>query len=336
MQTVMQIHVPEKGVRICKAQELQQGLHIANSITKSDNGIAVVGVINTNDHDVIIDNINVATEPIYKFTQSMGNTNKNDHSRFEKLKLSLKCNEEMDSEKMWYLHKMCKNYNDVFMLPDDKLSHTNARRFNLPLIDDAIINLRQYRIPEKHKQEVSKQVNKLLQNDIIEPSISPFNSPLLLVPKKSVDNHGEKLFRLCIDYRKLNKNLVPYQFPLPRIDEILDQLGKAKIFSTLDLSQGFHQVMIDKKDREKTAFSTAFGHYQYKRCPFGLKTLPGFFQSMLNSILTGLQGVTCFVYIDDVVIFAKDLEEHDRKLTDVLNRFRQYNLKLNPEKFHFM
>lgn len=336
MQTIVRINLPEKGVRVCMAQEIQPGLHLANSITQSDNGVAIVGIINTNDYEVNIKNVNIVTEPIYNFSHPSTKVIHSNNERVEKLKVSLGWENESDPDKRWYLYNICRNYNDVFLLPEEKLSHTNARVFKLPLLNDSTINLRQYRIPEKHKQEVAKQVKKLLENDIIETSISPFNSPLLLVPKKSLENNTEKLYRLCIDYRKLNKNLVPYQFPLPRIDEILDQLGKATIFSTLDLSQGFHQVMIDKADREKTAFSTAFGHYQYKRCPFGLKTLPGFFQSMLNSILTGLQGVTCFVYIDDVVIFAKDLEEHDRKLTDVLNRFRQYNLKLNPEKCHFM
>lgn len=335
-ETTLMIRVPEKGARVCVTQEICPGVLIANSITESDDGIAVVGVINSNEHEVSVENVNIVTQPIHEFAGLKATRQKVDRNRIEQLKNILKLDERSDETEQFFLHKICEGYSDLFLLPGEKLTSTNARVFKLPLIENKIINLPQYRIPEKHKQEVAKQIDKLLKGDVIEPSISPYNSPLLLVPKKSLEGSAEKLFRLCIDYRQLNKNLQPYQFPLPRIDEILDQLGSAKYFSTLDLSQGFHQVLIDKKDREKTAFSTAYGHYHYKRCPFGLKTLPGFFQSMLNNILTGLQGETCFVYIDDVVIFAKDLEEHDRKLTDILNRFKQYNLKLNPDKCHFM
>lgn len=135
---------------------------------------------------------------------------------------------------------------------------------------------------------------------------------------------------MCVDYRELNKVSKTFSFPLPRIEDILDQLGRARYYSTLDLSQGFHQVLIDPIDREKTAFSTDYGHYQYKRCPFGLKNIPGFFQSLLNGVLTGLKGIACFVYLDDVVIFAETLEEHEDKLVQIFERMRTHNLKLNP------
>lgn len=336
VQTTMLIKIPEKGARVCVSQEIQPGVFIGNSIIQSDDGIAVVGVINNNEHAVSVEKVNIKSQPIHEFAGLKTNKSSANRDRIEQLTNIMKLNNREDNSEQYSLFNICENYSDLFLLPGERLTSTNARVFKLPLVENKIINLPQYRIPEKHKQEVGKQIDKLLRDDVIEPSISPFNSPLLLVSKKALGDSNEKLFRLCIDYRKLNKNLQPYQFPLPRIDEILDQLGNAKIFSTLDLSQGFHQIMIDKKDREKTAFSTAYGHYQYKRCPFGLKTLPGFFQSMLNSILTGLHGVTCFVYIDDVVVFAKDLEEHDKKLTDILNRFREYNLKLNPDKCHFI
>lgn len=112
--------------------------------------------------------------------------------------------------------------------------------------------------------------------------------------------------------------------------------GGSEYFSTLDLSQGFHQVLIDEPDREKTAFSTNYGHYQYKRCTFGLKTLPGFFQSLLNGILSRLQGLKCFVYIDDVVIFSKNLHDHAERIIEIFERFRESNIKLNPQKCNFM
>lgn len=225
---------------------------------------------------------------------------------------------------------------EIFYLLGDQLTHTETCQFELTLLPDAkIVCKRQYRIL-KHTEEVERRVGSLLAEGIIEPSISSYNHPILLVPKKTTDGQGQKKYRLCVDFRELNKICKPYSFPLPRITDIIDRLGKAKWFSTLDLSQGYHQVLIRKEDREKTAFSTSKGHYQYRRCPFGLSALPGFFQSMINHILAGLQGTECFVYLDDVVIFGKDQEEHTHRLERVFERLREHNLKLNAEKWRFL
>lgn len=257
--------------------------------------------------------------------------------RLRNLNILLKIGQDVSTQQHEDMRKLCSTFVNVFHLPGDRLTHTNVTTFRLPLLPEAkIINIAQYRLPEAHKQEVHKQVTKMLEDGIIEESISPYNSPMILVPKKAEEGSTEKNYRLCIDYRKLNLAAKPYQFPLPRIDEIIDKLGNAKYFSTLDLSQGFHQVLIDEPDREKTAFSTTFGHYQYRRCPFGLKTLPGFFQSLLNNVMTGLQGSKCFVYIDDVVVFGTTVSEHNEKLTEVLKRLQTSNLKLNPKKCSFL
>lgn len=120
----------------------------------------------------------------------------------------------------------------------------------------------------------------MLDEDIIEPSISSYNSPILLVPKKSGNN--EKKWRLVVDFRQLNKKLLADKFPLPRIDAILDQLGRAKYFTTLDLMSGFHQIPLDHDSRKYTAFSTPNGHYAFKRLPFGLNISPNSFQRMMT------------------------------------------------------
>ena len=121
-------------------------------------------------------------------------------------------------------------------------------------------------------------------------------------------------------------------FSIPRIEEILDQLGYCKYFSTLDLASGYHQVLVDPKDCRKTAFSTALGHFELKRMPFGLIGAPATFQRIMNSILTGLQGIDCFVYLDDIVIYGKNLLQHERRLGGVLEILRRNNLKANTAK----
>jgi len=123
---------------------------------------------------------------------------------------------------------------------------------------------------------------------------------------------------------------------LPDITEILDQLGQAKYFSCLDLAMVYHQINMDPWDIDKIAFSTKEGHWAYKRMPFGLKAAPATFQKMMNNVLSGLTGTRCFVFLDDDVIYANSLVDHDRKLRDVFKRLRKYNIKLQPDKCEFL
>lgn len=171
----------------------------------------------------------------------------------------------------------------------------------------------------------------MLKDGIIEHSTSPFIFPVIIVPKKGLDKNGKPKYRLCVDFRLLNQACVLISYPLPRIEHILEGLAKSKYFTSLDLASGFHQIMVEQRDRAKLAFSMGFGHYQYCRAPFGLKNLPYHFQALLNTVLVGLQGIKCFVYLDDVIIFAPDVEEHNEKLMEVFERFR-----MQPEKCQFL
>jgi hypothetical protein len=139
-----------------------------------------------------------------------------------------------------------------------------------------------------------------------------------------------------VDLGRVNEKTVGDAYPLPDITEILDQLGQCKYFSCLDMVMGYHQIELEEKDREKTAFSTKQGHWDYRRLPFGLKTAPATFQKMVNSVLSGLTGTRCFAFLDDIVVYAKSLVEHDTKLREVLARLRKYKLKLQPEKCEFL
>jgi len=154
-----------------------------------------------------------------------------------------------------------------------------------------------------------------------------------LVPKH-LDASGQQKFRLVVVHRKLNEKTAGNAYLLPDITEILDQLGQAKYFSCLDLAMGYHQIDMDPSEVDKTAFSTKKGHWAYKRMPFGLKTAPATFQRMINNVLSGLTGTRCFVFLDDIVIYANSLVDHERR--DVFRRLRKYNLKLQPDKCEFL
>lgn len=340
-EAVVRFQTGDKFDIVCVSGEVAEGVFMGNTITRPKGGVAMVSVINSNPHSVTLTDFQPTVRPLHEYRTVNSILTERDKmykgKRHRLLLENLSLRQDLNEEERSTLKQICIEYNDVFHLPGDKLTHTNVRRFKLPMREGAkIVHRRQYRLPEAHKAEVRKQVDKLLEQGIIEPSHSPYNSPIILVPKKGMDEDGKQKKRLCVDFRALNEECVPFSYPLPRIEDILDKLGHARYFTTMDLSQGFHQVEIEPTDREKTAFSTDFGKYQYKKCPFGLRTIPGFFQNLLNTVLCGLQGVKCFVYLDDVVIFAGNLSEHHEKLLSVLQRFREANLKLNPEKCRFL
>ena len=191
-------------------------------------------------------------------------------------------------------------------LNGDKLKGTDLIRHRIELTDDKPVNAKQHKLPHNLKKEVDKQVKQMLDKGIIRESDSPFKSPVWIVPKK-LDASGERKFRMVIDFRILNDKTIGDQYPLPNILTIFDQVGNAEYYTVLDLAFGFHQIKLCEADAHKTAFATDFGLYEYVKMPFGLKNSPATFQRMIDKALRGLQGVELFVYIDDIVIYAKSL-----------------------------
>ncbi|KAH1028397.1 hypothetical protein HUJ05_001751 [Dendroctonus ponderosae] len=152
--------------------------------------------------------------------------------------------------------------------------------------------------------EIQNQIQKLLDDNIIRPSICPYSAPVWIVPKKT-DASGQKKYRMLIDYRNLNEHTVGEKYPLPRKDEILDNLGKCSYFTTLDLAQGFHQIGMDPDSIEKTAFSVNNGHFEYLRMPFGLKNAPATFQRMMDEVLR--EEVNLKVQLDKLEFLSKEI-----------------------------
>ena len=185
------------------------------------------------------------------------------------------------------------------------------------------------RVPPQHHEEVRKLLDDMLERGVIEPSTSPWASPIVLVRKK------DGMTRFCVDYRKLNDVTRKDAYPLPQIDTTLDTLSGSQWFSTLDLLSGYWQVEVDPNDQPKTAFCTIEGLYEFRVMPFGLCNAPATFQRLMDLVLAGLQWSDCLVYLDDIVVVGRTFEEHFRNLGSVLQHLHESGLKLKPSKCSF-
>ncbi|WP_366144398.1 reverse transcriptase domain-containing protein, partial [Giesbergeria sp.] len=188
---------------------------------------------------------------------------------------------------------------------------------------------RMYRLTTEEEAEVRRQVSDLLAKGLIEPSNSPYGAPVLFVQKK------DGSLRMCIDYRALNKVTVKDRYPLPNIQDLIDQLHGKKVFSSLDLQSGYHQIHIADDDVQKTAFLTPMGQYQFKVLCFGLTNAPATFQRVMNSIFAPYIGKFVLVYLDDILIMSNTPEEHLEHLRIVFETLRKHRLYAKLKKCEF-
>jgi hypothetical protein len=313
----------KKGINIregiTEKQEIQKRVYLAGAMTEVRAGYAITSIANTNN-EVEIDEPVLQLEEIKDTGEQPRERGDKYLNRTEEVLKRLRL-EHLNREERQQVEKTCATYQDIFYLPGEILTSTAAVRHEIRL-EPGIepVNVKPYRLPETQKQEVRRQVEELKRGGIIIESRSPWNSPLLIVPKKA-DGAGEKKWRLVIDYRMVNEKTVGDVYPLPDVTEFLDQLGQSKYFSCIDMVMGYHQIEVAEQDRAKTAFSTKEEHWEYK--PFGLKTAPATFQRMMNVVLSGLTGSRCFVFLDDIVVYARSLAEHDSKLRKFLTDLRK-------------
>ena len=320
-----------QGNYFMDSAEILPGVFCAKSIINTRNHL--IKIINTTPEMIKISKTFDRTyEPLENF--DVFTFNKIDsQNRQERLRAELKL-DGVPNEAKPSLTSLCSKFSDIFALQDDNLTCNNFYKQEILLNDQTPVYTKNYRIPEVHRKEINENVEKLLNDNIIRPSVSPYNSPILLVPKKSNDG-TKKNWRLVVDFRRLNKNIIADKFPLPRIDDILDQLGRAKYFTTLDLMSGFHQIELNDSSKKYTAFSTSNGHYEFNRLPFGLNISPNSFQRMMTIALSGLPPECAFLYIDDIIIVGCSIKHHLVNLEKVFLKLREYNLKLNPSKCMF-
>jgi hypothetical protein len=210
------------------------------------------------------------------------------------------------------------------MPPERKVVH------DIPLYPDSPPQFRGiFRLSQMELQELRKQLDELLRDGKISPSTSPYGAPVLFVKKK------DGSLRMCIDYRALNSQTVKNRYALPRIDELLDQLFGAKKFSKIDLTSGYWQIAIAAADRYKTAFRTRYGHYEFNVMPFGLTNAPATFQSLMNDIFRDMLDICVIVYLDDILVFSKNDEDHEKHVRQVLQRLRENKLYARSSKCTF-
>jgi len=227
------------------------------------------------------------------------------------------------------MRKLIDEYKDVFSSIQDLPPFRNTGH-TIPTEPGSKPPFRpMFRLSPKELAEVERQVAELLKLGLIEPSSSPYGAPVLFVGKK------DGSLRMCIDYRALNKITVKNKYPLPRIDQLMDSLAGAQVFTSLDLQSGYHQIRISPEDVSKTAFRTPFGHYQFKVLSFGLTNAPATFQAAMNDMLRPLLGKFVKVYIDDILIYSKNPDEHASHVRQVLElvQANNYHIKLSKCEF---
>jgi len=326
--------------------ELKPQVFVGETLTRIKNGIGYVPIMNITSLPVRVGPAMTIpyslAEEFEEVTQADTIPNillartENEEERIAQIMKLVALEDKLSERERESMISIFRDFNDVFQLNGDELTYTDVLQHEIPTDPTRPpVNVKQYRLPVAHRTEINRQVDSMLQQGIIKPSNSPWNSPIILVDKKPGPN-GKKKWRLVVDFKKVNEQTIKQVFPIPRIDEILDQLGFSRYFTTLDLASGYHQVLVDEKDQMKTAFSTGMGHFEYVRMPFGLTGAPATFQRIMNSILSGLQGTECFVYLDDIAIHARNLEEHEKRLRKVLQILRESKLKVQTEKCQFL
>ena len=223
-----------------------------------------------------------------------------------------------------------RDFLDVFL--DDLPGFPPEREIDFPIDlvpDTAPISLSPYRMAQAELKELKTQLQELVDRGFIRPSISPWGASVLFVKKK------DDTWRLCIDYRQLNKVTIRNRYPLPRIDDLFDQLQGARVFSKIDLRSGYHLLRIRESDIRKKAFRTRYGHYEFLVMSFGLTNAPAVFMDLMNQVFRPYLDRFVIVFIDDILVYSRSELEHERHLGLVLQTLRHYHLYAKFRKCEF-
>ncbi|XP_057803166.1 uncharacterized protein LOC131018464 [Salvia miltiorrhiza] len=238
-------------------------------------------------------------------------------------------NERIDDFVPKEIQKLLNNFPEVMAEPKG-LPPRREFDHRIRLLDESRpVNVAPYRYAHFQKDEIERQVETMLQNGLIKRSTSPFSSPILLVKKK------DGTWRFCTDYRALNEVTIKDRFPIPTIDDMLDELHGATYFSKLDLRAGYHQIRVHPEDTMKTAFRTHSGHYEYLVMPFGLCNAPSTFQATMNHLFRPYLRKFVLVFFDDILVYSNEWKSHLSHLRKVLEILQVNQLVIKPSKCFF-
>ena len=222
------------------------------------------------------------------------------------------------------------DYSDVFSEELPGLPPHREIEFAIDVVPGATpTSITLYRMALVELKELNLQLQELLEKGFIRPSVSPWGAPVLFVKKK------DGMLWLCVDYRQLNKMTVKNKYPLLRIDDLFDHLKGASVFSKIDLRSGYHQLRINDVDVHKTAFRTQYRHYEFLVMPFGLTNASAAFMDLMNPVFRSYVDRLVVVFIDDILVYSKDQEDHDTHLRVVLETLRKEQLYVKPSKYEF-
>jgi hypothetical protein len=303
------------------------------------------GIVETHSENVLVNVVNYGSEPVTIFKRMHLGTCKpffenTQQHRVARVTQQVECNtlpqhltdlydrssvHLNDQEKSDLQNLLCK-YSPVFSKSSEDIGRTSLVKHVINTGKAAPIRQPPRRLPLGKRAIEKEEVTKMLERGIIEPSSSAWASPVVLVTKK------DGTPRFCIDYRRLNDVTIKDAYPLPRVDDCIDSLSGAKYFSSLDLNSGYWQVGMSDADKEKTAFATTMGLYQFTVMSFGLANAPSTFERLMENVLRGLQWEECLLYMDDIVVPCATVSEGLARLEHIFERLLDANLKCKPSK----
>ena len=241
--------------------------------------------------------------------------------------------------------ELCNESKDIFSVDSSDIGKTPLVEMEIDTGDSPPITQKPYTLPLKHAEWVQNELEILEKAGVIMRSVSLWASPIVVVPKRTTPREPPKR-RLCVDYQAIN-NLLPHVkkafskakgistlVPLPKMDEIYARLNDSKIYSTFNMRSGYYHMVLSEESRPKSAFVSAYGKWEFKRCPLGLAQAPTYFQRLLNEVLSGLTFT--FGYLDNILIFSPDMETHLKHLRILFERLRSADLKLKEIKCNFL
>ena len=301
---------------------------LAGSVNSTQDGVTFGEFVNFSNEPVYLNKgIKVGKWQPICYVASAGDECADVEELFELLKIDELSLEEGQRNA---LKELITTYKDVFSNNDEELGYCDTILHSIDVGDSPPVRQRYRRLHPPIRDEVNKELSKMERQGLIEKSTSPWCSPLVPVKKKN----GK--IRICIDYRKLNSVTKMNSYPLPNIEDNLAQFAGSKYFSTLDLLSGYHQVALSEDSKEKTAFATENGLYQFRVMPQGACGSPATFQNLMHIVLRGIPSDRALAYLDDVLVVGTSFSDHLHNLGDVLCRLRAHGLKLSINKCNLL